>query len=138
MCSALRTTTHSFFLVFSKVRSMIIKLIEQKHGKNISKDTFEVDANAILNVKAKDTGTGKSEKITITNEKERLSQEEIKEKVEAALKDALEWIDGRYPQNAEDDYDAKLKEAEAVCNPVISAVYQRCGGDDDDSHAELT
>ncbi|KAE8722201.1 Mediator of RNA polymerase II transcription subunit 37f [Hibiscus syriacus] len=33
--------------------------------------TFEVDANGILNVKAEDKGTGKSEKITITNDKGR-------------------------------------------------------------------
>ncbi|RRT33324.1 hypothetical protein B296_00057508 [Ensete ventricosum] len=155
--------------------------------------TFEVDANGILNVKAEDKGTGKSEKITITNEKGRLSQEEIermvreaeefaeedkrvkekidarnqletyvynmkntisdkdkladkieseeKEKIEAALKDALEWLDDN--QNGEkEDYDEKLKEVEAVCNPIISAVYQKSGGapgagDDDDTHDEL-
>ncbi len=31
--------------------------------------TFEIDANGILNVAAVDKGTGKSEKITITNDK---------------------------------------------------------------------
>lgn len=36
-----------------------------------------MDANGNLNVKAEDKGTGKSEKITITNDKGRLSQEEI-------------------------------------------------------------
>ncbi|EJU00625.1 heat shock protein 70 [Dacryopinax primogenitus] len=39
--------------------------------------TFEIDANGILKVAAADKGTGKSESITITNEKGRLSQEEI-------------------------------------------------------------
>jgi len=39
--------------------------------------TFFIDANGILNVGAEDKGTGKNEKITITNEKGRLSQEEI-------------------------------------------------------------
>ena len=39
--------------------------------------TFEVDANSILTVGAEDKGTGKKEKITITNDKGRLSQEEI-------------------------------------------------------------
>ena len=49
-----------------------------------------------------------------------------KEKVEAALKEALEWLDEN--QSAEmGDYDEKLKEVEAICNPVISAVYQRYG-----------
>jgi len=39
--------------------------------------TFEIDANGILQVGASDKGTGKSEKITITADKGRLSQEEI-------------------------------------------------------------
>ncbi|KAF9685958.1 hypothetical protein SADUNF_Sadunf03G0108700 [Salix dunnii] len=159
--------------------------------------TFEVDANGILNVKAEDKGTGKSEKITITNDKGRLSQEEIermvreaeefaeedkkvkeridarnsletyvynmknqindkdklaeklesdeKEKIETATKEALEWLDDN--QNAEkEDYEEKLKEVEAVCNPIITAVYQRSGGapgggsaedSEDDSQDEL-
>mmetsp|Transcript_28988 Transcript_28988/g.81654 ORF Transcript_28988/g.81654 Transcript_28988/m.81654 type:complete len:662 (+) Transcript_28988:239-2224(+) len=46
--------------------------------------TFEVDANGILNVAAEDKGTGKKEKITITNEKGRLSQEEIERMVQEA------------------------------------------------------
>nr|CAD1840843.1 unnamed protein product [Ananas comosus var. bracteatus] len=127
--------------------------------------TFEVDANGILNVKAEDKGTGRSEKITITNEKGRLQEEidrmvreaeefaeEDKKRREGeggeALKEALEWLDDN--QNAEkEDYEEKLKEVEAVCNPIISAVYQRSGGapggtagdddddDSDDSHDEL-
>ena len=128
--------------------------------------TFEVDANGILNVKAEDKASGKSEKITITNDKGRLSQEEIdrmvqeaeefaeedkkvkekidarnsletyiynmknqindkdkladklesdeKEKIETAVKEALEWLDDN--QSAEkEDYEEKLKEVEAVC-----------------------
>ena len=39
--------------------------------------TFDVDANGILNVSAADKGSGKSQSITIKNEKGRLSQEEI-------------------------------------------------------------
>ncbi|KRT80066.1 hypothetical protein AMK59_7494, partial [Oryctes borbonicus] len=39
--------------------------------------TFDLDANGILNVSAKDISTGKSERITITNDKGRLSKEEI-------------------------------------------------------------
>jgi heat shock protein 5 len=46
--------------------------------------TFEIDANGILNVKAEDQGSGASEKITITNDKGRLSQEEIERMVEEA------------------------------------------------------
>jgi heat shock protein 5 len=39
--------------------------------------TFQVDSNGLLQVTAEDKGTGKSEKITITSEKGRLSEEEI-------------------------------------------------------------
>lgn len=46
--------------------------------------TFEVDANGILNVAAEDKGTGKKEKITITAEKGRLSQDDIDRMVKEA------------------------------------------------------
>lgn len=39
--------------------------------------TFEVDANSILNVSAEDKGSGSKERITVTNDKGRLSQEDI-------------------------------------------------------------
>ncbi|CAL4948919.1 unnamed protein product [Urochloa decumbens] len=155
--------------------------------------TFEVDANGILHVQAADKGTGKSEKITITSDDRRLSQEEIdrmvreaeefaeedrkvrervdarnkletyvyqvksavddtkmadkmdaedKEKVEEAVREANDWLDGNVHTAEKEDYEEKLKELEDVCNPVISAVYQRSGGEDssnndDDDHDEL-
>jgi endoplasmic reticulum chaperone BiP len=52
--------------------------------------TFELDANGILRVSAGDKGTGKSESITITNDKGRLSQEEIERMVEEAERFAEE------------------------------------------------
>jgi len=48
--------------------------------------TFNVDANGIMNVSASDKTTGKSNKITITNEKGRLSKEEIDRMVNEAEK----------------------------------------------------
>lgn len=48
--------------------------------------TFVLDANGILKVSATDKGTGKSEEITITNDKGRLSAEEIERMVEEAEK----------------------------------------------------
>jgi L1 cell adhesion molecule like protein len=39
--------------------------------------TFDIDANRILNVSASDKTTEKSNRITITNDKSRLSKEEI-------------------------------------------------------------
>ena len=47
---------------------------------------FDVDANGILNVSASEKSTGKSEKITITNDKGRMSKEEIERLVEEAEK----------------------------------------------------
>ena len=48
--------------------------------------TFDVDANGILNVSAVDKASGKQEKITITNDKGRLSKEEIDRMVNDAEK----------------------------------------------------
>merc|ERR1712087_795487 len=46
--------------------------------------TFDIDANGILNVSAQDKSSGKEEKITITNDKGRLSKEEIEKMVSDA------------------------------------------------------
>ncbi|CAO2165109.1 unnamed protein product [Urochloa humidicola] len=156
--------------------------------------TFEVDANGILHVQAADKGTGKSEKITITNDGRRHSQEEIarmvreaeefaeedrkvrdrvdarnkletyvyqvksavddtkmadkmdaddKDKVEEALREVNDWLDGNADTADKEDYEEKLKELEDVCSPVISAVYQQRSGqedssnNDEDDHDEL-
>merc|ERR1712232_282412 len=140
--------------------------------------TFDIDANGILNVSAQDKSTGKSNQITITNEKGRLSQAEIdrmvdeaekyraeddankqkveaknrlenycftmrnslqeeklkdkfepgdKDKIEAAVKDALDWLDKN--QLAEkDEFEAKQKELEGIVNPIMMKVYQAAGG----------
>ena len=46
--------------------------------------SFDVDANGIMNVTASDKSTGKSNKITITNDKGRLSQSDIDRMVKEA------------------------------------------------------
>nr|KAF6276642.1 hypothetical protein mMyoMyo1_010289 [Myotis myotis] len=46
--------------------------------------TFDIDANGILNVTAMDKSTGKANKITITNDKGRLSKEDIERMVQEA------------------------------------------------------
>ena len=48
--------------------------------------TFDIDANGILNVSATDQGTTKTQNITITNEKGRLSKDEIEKMVNEAEK----------------------------------------------------
>ena len=146
--------------------------------------TFEVDENSILHVTAADKAGGRSKSITITNDKGRLSQEEIdrivreaeefaeedrrvrervdarnrlenyvyrvratvrdaggmagkigeedRERMEAALAEALEWLeeqDGAAGRTAEkEDYEEKLREVEEVCGPVIKQVYEKSAG----------
>lgn len=48
--------------------------------------TFDVDANGIINVSALEKGTGKSNKIVITNDKGRLSKEDIERMLSEAEK----------------------------------------------------
>lgn len=48
--------------------------------------TFDIDANGILQVSAEDKGTGNKQKITITNDKGRLSKEDIEKMVKDAEK----------------------------------------------------
>merc|ERR1711902_369381 len=55
--------------------------------------TFEIDSNGILNVGAQDKGTGKEEKITITNDKGRLTEEQIDKKIKERV-DAKNAFDG--------------------------------------------
>ncbi|KAM7469741.1 hypothetical protein LguiA_007924 [Lonicera macranthoides] len=155
--------------------------------------TFEVDANSILHVKAEDKAGKKSQSITISNEKGRLSKEEIeqmvkeaeefaeedkkvkekidaknsletyiynmkttindkladkisgedKEKIETALNEGLDWLDSE-SQNAEkEDFDEKMKEIEATCNPIIEQVYDESNSEsgredeDEESNDEL-
>lgn len=140
--------------------------------------TFDIDANGILNVTAQDKGTGKANKITITNDKGRLTKEDIermvaeserykqedellkkkvearnglesytynlkntvndeklRDKIEAADKTALEskideiqrWLEAN-PNAETEQYEAKQKEIEAVCNPIMTKIYQAAGG----------
>jgi heat shock protein 5 len=71
--------------------------------------SFEVDANGILQVSAEDKGTGKAERITITSEKGRLSDEEIQRMV------------NEHEQNL--DADKKLKIRIDARNGLESYVY---------------
>ena len=71
--------------------------------------TFDIDANGIVNVSAKDLGTGKQQNITITSSTN-LSDDEIKQKVEEAAKYAEE--------------DKKKKEEIEEKNKAESLVYE--------------
>lgn len=147
---------------------------------------FEIDANGILNVNAKDKGTGKSETITITADKGRLDQDEIerlvkeaedfaeedkafrqkadarnklegfaynmkntldtvgdkiddddKDAMDVIITDTLDWFD-EHPDASKEEYDEKLAELEAVCNPIITKLYgeQGMGGANEEAEDE--
>ena len=71
--------------------------------------TFDIDANGIVNVSAKDLGTGKSQNITITSST-KLSEDEINAKVKEA------------EQYAEED--KKRKEEVEVKNQAETLIYE--------------
>ncbi|KAG7692233.1 hypothetical protein KL930_005171 [Ogataea haglerorum] len=74
--------------------------------------TFTLDSNGILKVSATDKGTGKSNSITITNDKGRLSKEEIEKKIEEAEKFAQQDKELREKvesRNALENYAHSLK-----------------------------
>jgi len=70
--------------------------------------SFEIDANGILNVSAEDKGTGKSEKITITNDKGRLSEEEIERMIKEAERFADEDKKIKERVDARNSFDSYL------------------------------
>jgi len=78
------------------------------------KVTYAIDENGILNVTATEESTGKSNKITITNDKRRLTPEQIKRMVDEAAKHseddriAKEKIEAR---NALDSYVHQVKKS---------------------------
>jgi len=71
--------------------------------------TFEIDANGILQVSAEDKGTGNKEKITITNDQNRLTPEDIERMINDAEKFA--------------DEDAKLNGRVEARNELESYAY---------------
>ena len=71
--------------------------------------TFDIDANGIVNVTAKDKGTGKEQHITITS-----STNMSKEDIEKAIKEAEKFA----------EEDKKLKEAVEVKNTAENNIFQ--------------
>merc|ERR1719192_2284010 len=92
--------------------------------------TFDIDANGILNVSACDKASGRENKITITNDKGRLSKEEIERMVNDAEKYKQQDEDQRTritAKNALESYAFNMKstvdDKKTIldkCNEVIS------------------
>jgi heat shock protein 5 len=111
--------------------------------------TFEVDANGILNVAAEEKGTGKKEKITITSEKGRLSEEEIQRMVQEAEefaeqdKKVKDRIDARnqletFVYNMKSNVEDKLKDKieEEDKEKVLEAVKEAMDWMEENTDAE--
>jgi len=139
--------------------------------------TFDLDANGVMNVSAKDKAGGGENTITITNDKGRLSESEIeqmvreaeqyaaeddvmkeqaeaknalenyaysmrnsisdeklqgkldpadKETIEQAVAETTGWLDAN-ASASKDEFDAKQKELEGVCNPIMTKLYGQGG-----------
>jgi heat shock protein 1/8 len=140
--------------------------------------TFDLDANGILNVTAVEKGTGKKDKITITNDTGRLSKDQIErmvkdaekyaeedkkvqeritaknklenyayslrtsiddeatkaklseddiKSVETAVKELQTWLDANGSAEVE-EYEAKQKELQQKCSPIMAKIYQETSG----------
>jgi L1 cell adhesion molecule like protein len=112
--------------------------------------TFDIDANGILNVSACEKSTGKEQKITITNDKGRMSAEEIERLVQEAERYKSEDDANRArveAKNALENYtfsvkssinDEKLagKVSEADKKKVLDAIQSTSSWLDSNQHAE--
>merc|ERR1712083_1139105 len=92
--------------------------------------TFEIDANGIMIVSAEDKGTGNKEKITITNDKEKLGgklSDDEQSKIEEVINEKIKWLEDNTEASAE-DLKAQKKEMEDIVQPIIAKLYQGAGG----------
>ena len=112
--------------------------------------TFEIDANGILQVEATEQGSGKTEKIIITAEKGRLSEEEIERMVQEAEdfaeedKRTKDRIDGRNGfegycyrlQNMLDDEEKPMDISEEEREKLVDGIKEGLEWLDDHQEAE--
>jgi L1 cell adhesion molecule like protein len=77
---------------------------------------FDIDSNGILNVSASEKSTGKSNKIAITNDKGRLSKEEIERMVAEAEKYKNEDEEMREKIEAKNSLEAQLYQVKNMMN----------------------
>jgi len=83
---------------------------------------FDIDANGILSVSASEKSTGKSNKITITNDKGRLSKEEIERMVEEAEKYKNEDDAVKERIEAKNKMEEQIYQAKTACANMDSSV----------------
>ena len=114
------------------VENRELTFVRSQRGVPQVEVTFDIDANGILNVSAADKTTGKTNKITITNDKGRLSKEDIERMVNEAeqykaedeaattritAKNGLETYAYNLRNSIDGDLKDKLEAAEYVIPP---------------------
>lgn len=108
--------------------------------------SFDIDANGILNVSAEEKGTGKSQKITIENDSNRMSKEDIERMINDAEKykeddeRARERVDARNDlehllYSTKTAVESNLSLPEATKNEVLEAVKEKTEWLDNNSTA---
>merc|ERR1711998_733013 len=99
--------------------------------------TFDIDANGILNVSAAEKSTGKEQKITITNDKGRMSADEIERLVQEAerYKAEDEANKGRVEaKNGLENYAFQIRNSindeklAGICLPILQSLGGGAGG----------
>ena len=86
--------------------------------------TFDIDANGIVNVRAKDLGTGKEQNITITSSSN-LSSEEIEKKVKEAEMHAEEDKEKKEKMEALNQAESTIYQTEKTLNEVGDKVSEQ-------------
>lgn len=84
--------------------------------------TFDIDANGIVNVSAKDKGTGKEQKITISNSGS-LSKEEVDKMVKEAQASEAEDKKRKEAADAKNQADTLIYQSEKTCKDVAGKGY---------------
>jgi L1 cell adhesion molecule like protein len=80
---------------------------------------FDLDANGILNVTAADKGSGKQNKITITNDKGRLTKEQIEEMIKNSERFAAEDEERRKRVDAKNQLENYVYSAKSSLNDTL-------------------
>jgi len=91
--------------------------------------TFEIDSNGIFNVGAEDKGTSKSDNITFTNNKDRVTEEQIEERIKET-EDKVQAFLQRHRDNSQldellRDYEVHGRIPSAPLSPGVMAAAER-------------
>jgi heat shock protein 5 len=98
--------------------------------------TFDIDVNGILTVSAKDVESGKSEQVTITSDKSRLSEEEIERMVKLAEEMKEEDKKARDTVTAKNNLESFVYNVRNTLNDETKKVSEKLAKEDIDAIKE--